>query len=905
MAVQIVCLNIKANLDVILNGLRLRLIILLTITVGYILPSQAQINPSDSSATQVDSTDMSQFFPVNNDSGLKKVDKIRLSTDSVYSTSAGGFLEDDVDYTAEDSIVGSPGEGKAELYNKAYVKYQDITLEAGYIRIDFNTSTLYARGLKDTSGKVSQKPLFTEAGKTYRADEMHYNFESKKAKIKKVITQEGEGFLHGQDVKKVGDNVLYIKNASYTTCSHEHPHFRIRTNKAKVIPGEKVVTQFAYLEVMDIPTPLMLPFGFFPTTDKRKSGILIPANGSSPFRGYFLKDGGFYWAGTDYVDLTVKGDIYTQGGWGLRTQSNYKKRYAYSGNVNLSYNKIKFGREEFAEFNSSAFDNRSDFAIRWTHNQDPKSNPSFRFNANVNIASATFYKVTSTNTNDILTNTLNSSVSINKSWPGKPYNLSVSARHNQNNATESLTFTLPQATFSVNRLFPFKRKVSVGKKKWYEEIGITYTANTANEIRTTLNSQILNRRTLLDEARNGISHTIPISANYKIFNNLVLNPSINYTERWYFKRRDYRYVDSLNSTTFDTVNGFYANRDFRAQANLSTKVYGTFKYKGFVKAIRHVATPTVGVSYRPDFSNEFWGYYQNVQSDSLGNTSALDRYSGQLYGSAGSGRQGNVNFNLLNTLEAKVKSSKDSTGMKKIRVLERFSLSTSYNMAAEEFKWQPLRFIASSSAFRGLINMNYASTFDFYGFDESTNSRVNESAQSINGVWLRPTSQTFTSGVSLNAARFKKSGAAKKKVEQKEEENKQPEGVGVTEGDPDYYNPKTTFDFKPTWNLSLNYNLRKSYSGLEATVSQSMDVSGDIQLTENWRVNFRTGYDFRNKDFTATSFNFFRNLHCWEMQCSWIPFGFQQSYTLTIRVRSDVLSDLKYERRRGVGDFAR
>lgn len=900
-----------------MHSLRLKIIILLTISVGYILPSHGQVNPVDTNAQANDSISLSRFFKPTSDSSLKKVDKIRLSTDSVYSVSGDGFLEDDVDYTAEDSIVGSPGEGGAELYNKAYVKYQDITLEAGYIKIDFNTSTLFAKGITDSTGKITQKPLFTEGGKTYRADEMRYNFETKKAKIKKVITKEGEGFLHGEDVKKIGDNVLFIKNASYTTCSHEHPHFRIRTNKAKVIPGEKVITQFAYLELVDIPTPLMIPFGFFPTTDKRKSGILIPTYGNSPYRGYFLKDGGFYWAGTDYIDASIQGDIYTQGGWGLRGRTNYKKRYAYSGNMNLSYNKIKFGEEEFAEFNASAFDNRSDFAIRWTHNQDPKANPSFRFNANVNIASATFYKVTSTNTTDILTNQLTSSVSINKSWPGKPYNLSVSARHNQNNATEALSFTLPQATFSVNRQFPFKRAASVGKKKWYEEIGITYTANTANEIRTTLNSQILNRKTLLDEARNGVSHSIPISANYKIFNFLVLNPSVSYTERWYFKRQDFRYVDSTSSVTSDTANGFYANRNFNAQANLSTKIYGTFRYNGFVKAIRHVATPTVGVSYRPDFSNDFWGYYQSVQSDSLGNTDSFNRYAGQLYGSAGSGRQGNVNFSLLNTLESKIRSKKDSSGVQKIKILERFSLSTSYNMAAEEFNWSALRMTASSSALKGLININYSSSFDFYGYDEETSTRVNKSAFDVNGTWLRPTNQTFTSGVSLNPNRLglnKNKNDKKKneentddqdqdKKEKKDNKKSAPSVIGITQGDPDYYNPLTTFDFKPTWNLNLNYNLRKSYSGLTPTVSQSVDVSGDLQLTENWRLNFRTGYDFTNEDFTPTSFNFYRDLHCWELQCAWIPFGFQQSYTLTIRVKSDILSDLKYERRRGVGDF--
>ena len=806
----------------ILRKLRLHIIILLTLTVGYIVPARAQINPTDSLATAIDS--VTNANPA--DSGLKKVDKINLSTDSVYSTpiEKEGFLQDDVDYTATDSIPVDPVTGAVEMFNEAYVKYQDITLKAGYIRIDFNTSTLYAKGLEDSTGKVVQKPIFTEAGKSYRSDEMYYNFSTKKAKIKKVITKEGEGFLHGEDIKKTGDKVIYVKNASYTTCSHEHPHYRIRTTKAKVIPGEKVVTKFAYLEIVDVPTILMVPFGFFPTTEKRKSGILIPTYGSSPFRGYFLKEGGYYWAASEFFDVTLRGDIYTQGGWGLRAQTKYKKRYAYSGNLNLSYNLIRFGREEFAEFNSGAFDNRSDFAIRWVHNQDPKANPTFRFNADVNIASSSFYQVTSTNTQDILTNQLTSSVSFTKTWPGKPYNLTVSARHFQNNANEQLTITLPRATFAVNRQFPFKRKKAVGRRKWYEEIGLTYTGNTSNEVNTTLNSQFFTEEVLLDNARNGVSHVIPISANYRVFDNFVFNPSINYTERWYLRRRDYRFVDSTNSVVQDTVDGFFANRSFNASANLSTKLYGTFRYKGYVQALRHVVTPTIGLSYRPDFSEDFWGYYQEVQSDTMGNTDRFDRYTGQLYGSAPSGRQGSVTFALLNTLETKVRSKQDSSGLKKIKLLERFSLNTSYNMAADEFKWQPLRFTTSSSALNGLVNMNYTANFDFYGYDEELGERVNKSAQEVNGMWLRPTNQTFTSGLSLNPNSFRKKGKQKKQNQQEnqnEGENEDGtgvEGIGITEGDPDYYDPRTTFEFKEQWSLTLNYNLRKTYSGLETTV---------------------------------------------------------------------------------------
>ncbi|MGB0177547.1 MAG: putative LPS assembly protein LptD, partial [Owenweeksia sp.] len=415
-------------------------------------------------------------------------------------------------------------------------------------------------------------------------------------------------------------------------------------------------------------------------------------------------------------------------------------------------------------------------------------------------------------------------------------------------------------------------------------------------------------------ARNGVQHNIPITANYKVFKFFVLSPGVNYKERWYFNRAEYSFNDSLNQVVRDTVNGFYAVRDFSASTNLTTKLYGLWRYNGYLRAIRHVMTPTVGLSYRPDFSVEKWGYYQRVQSDTAGNFSRLDRYQGQLYQGAPSGKSASVNFGVQNTLEAKVRDRTDSSGVKKIRLLERFSLNTSYNAAVQEFNWSPLQFNASSSAFKGLINLNYASTFDFYGFDPDEGNggmRVNKSAYEVNGKWLRPTNQTFTTGINLSANRFKKTGKDPEpgeEVDKKEgliDSEPAPNSLGISEGDPDYYRARGFVDFNAPWTLNINYNLRKSYTGLESRVTQSIDFSGDVKLTDNWKVGFRSGYDFQAKDFTYTTLDFYRDLHCWELRCTWVPFGFQQSYTLTIRVKADVLSDLKMERRRGVGDFER
>jgi len=826
------------------------------------------------------------------------------------------MLDYDIVYDALDSIPSSPDNSTIELYNQGVITYGTMKIEAGYIRIEFENSEIYASGLRDSTGAMQQKPIFTEAGKTYRADEMRYNFETGKARINKVITQEGEGFLHGERVKKTGGASFFVKNASFTTCSHEHPHFRIRTPKAKVIPGEKVVTQFAFLELFDIPTPLMLPFGFFPTTDKRKSGIIIPTYGSSQYRGYFLQNGGFYWAASDYFDLTLTGDIYTKGGYGLQAASGYRKRYKFNGNFNVSYNLLKFGREEFRPFVSGAVDNRSDFSVRWSHKQDAKANPFYNFSANVNIATTQYFQITSINPDQVLQNRLNSSISFSRRWPDKPYSLTVTANHSQNNQTKDMTLTLPQINFSVNRMFPFKKEGGIsGNRKWYEEIGISYSTNAQNQIRTRMDKPLFQETVFRDSSRMGIRHNIPISANYKVFKFFVFNPGINFSERWYPSRLEYGFNDSTNRVeVIDTVSGFFANRDFSANANLSTKVYGLWRYKGFVKAIRHVMTPTVGLNYRPDFSDDFWGYYQEVQRDTLGNTELRNRYSNGVYGSAGQGLSAALTFGVQNTLEAKVRDKSDSTGLKKVKILERFSLNGNYNMAAEEFKLSTIRFTASSSIFDRLITLNYNATFDPYHFDEDLGRRINEFAFDKGNGLARVTNQRFTAGTRLDPRRLKsKSQKEKDKKNKKtgegggsDDTNPAAGALGITEGDVDYYRLPGYVDFSVPWSLNLNYNL--SYNnpgGGEPTIRQSMDFSGDLDLTQGWKVGFRTGYDIEAKDFTFTSFNFYRDLHCWNLACSWVPFGFQQTYTLTIRVKSSILQDLKLERRRGVGDFRR
>jgi len=888
---------------------------------------QAQVEPSDSGnfslpQLRTNPSDSSALYPSDKQtaspSDSLEPDSVRqLSPDSIYLTQVQDeeeMLDYTVVYNAEDSIPTSLNQDLIELYNQATVEYGDIKIEAGYIRIEFDKNEVFAEGLPDSTGAMQQKPIFTERGKQYRADRMRYNFASQKAFIEKVITQEGDGFLHGARVKKTGDKVFYIEGGSFTTCSHEHPHYRIVTPKAKVISGEKVVTQFAYIEVVDIPTPLMIPFGFFPTTDKRKSGIILPSYGNSQFRGYFLSNGGFYWAASDYFDLTLTGDVYTQGGFGARALTNYKKRYGFSGSLTASYNLLRFGEEEFAEFIPGSFNNSSDFAVNWSHRQDPKANPSFNFSANVNVATAQFYKITSVDPNEILQNSLNSSVSFSKRWQNRPYRVNVTLNHSQNNQSQDLTLTLPNINFSADRFFPFKREDRVGSKRWYEEIGITYSADAKNEIRTKLNKPLFTETVFRDSSRMGLRHNLQVAANYKVLRYIVFNPNVNYTERWYPSKLEYDFNPETGRVeVIDTANGFFTNRDFGLNANFSTVLYGLWRYRGFLQALRHKMTPTIGFTYRPDFSDEGWGFYERIFNDSTGQTEVVNPYQGFIYGAPGNQRQGSLNFGVQNTLEGKVRSQKDTSGLKKISILERFSFNTSYNMAAREFQWSQPTLNVSSSILDRLIRFNYNATFDLYGFDEELGQRVNQFAWDVNRTLLRTTNQRIAFNLNLNARRF----AGNKEDAGQASNNPAPQaggnesedagevpGMGITEGDIDYYRLRKPIDFNIPWSLDLQYSLtRSSPGGREPAISQSLGFSGDIDLSQGWKIGFRSGYDFEARDFTVTSFDFYRDLHCWELSCSWTPIGFNPTYLITIRVKADMLSDLKLERRRGVGDF--
>lgn len=828
-----------------------------------------------------------------------------------------GTLEEIVDTDALDSIVTSMKKEKTFLYNEAVVVYGDITLKAGYIEIDNKTNEVLATGVVDSLGEIVQKPIFIEGGKEYRTDTIRYNFDTGKAKIKMLLTQEGEAFMQGQQAKKMDEDILYLYKASYTTCSHEQPHFRIMTTKTKVIPNDRIITGPAYLEVLDLPTPLMVPFGFMPTQEERTSGILIPAYGSSLDRGHFLRGGGFYLSISDYWDYTIRTDLFTRGGYGLFNNVNYAQRYKFRGQVNIDYNRIVIGRPEFEGYGQ--YQNSSDFSVRWNHQQDPKANPNLQFSANVNVATQSFNQLATQDPMTNQQNQLQSSVNLNKSFAGKPYTLSVQAGHNQSNATGTLNLDLPTVNFNMNRIFPFKKKTFTGKEAWYEKIGIQYQSNFKNTIETTLDDFQMDPNFLANESRNGVRHNIPINANYRIFKHFTLTPSVNFTQRWYLNRMEYQYSeeqiteDSISyGVESESIPGFYTPSNYQVRADLTTKIYGMWAYKrGPVQAMRHVITPSVGVSYAPDFADAFWGAYQEVQVNPEGDTELRHRFQGNefVFGGLQAGRQGNLNFRLDNVLEGKLKAKNDTTEGQKIKFLEGLSIQGSYNLAAEELQWSQVRITARTSVLKGLISFNYNTAFDPYAANDR-GVRINELNINANGRLLRPVNSQFNVSTSLNNKTFgvmKQGGgnpAKQPPVDPAFDPLNVESGFGAyTTGDPNYHLLNYYVDYTSTWNLRLNYVVSSQIRQEESIINQTFDFSGDIQLSGSWRIGFSSGYDIQNSGFSYTSLDFYKDLHCWELNCRWIPFGVQQSYFLSVGVKAPMFQDLKLERQRGIGDF--
>lgn len=835
-------------------------------------------------------------------------------------SSRKSIIEAEVEYSASDSVKFTGN--RVFLYGDASVSYQDILLTAYQIELDLDSSLAYATGRIDSTGNEVGLPVFKDPSGEYTMRTIRYNFETEKAIIEHVVTEQGEGYVVSHRAKKLKDNVYCLRNGKYTTCSnHDHPHFYLNMTKAKVIPGKKIITGPAYLVLEDVTMPLVVPFGFVPSSTSYSSGFILPSYGEESNRGFFLRDGGYYWAANDYFDLSMTGDIYSNGSWGTRLASRYKVRYKYSGSLNFQYITNINSEKELPDYSKS-----TDMSINWSHSQDSKANPYSRFSASVNFSTSSFDRNnvgSIINPRQLATNTKRSSISYSRQFPNSPFNFSANLQHSQNSRDTTIDLTMPNLTLTMNRIYPFKSKNKVGsKERWYEKISLSYTGNASNRI-STKESELMGS-SLTRDWKNGIQHTIPVSMNFKLLRHLTLSPSFNYKERWYFKSIEKSYDRELDQVVVsDTTQGFNRVFDYSFSVGTQTKLYTFFRpsrwlFGDGIEAIRHMMTPSVSMSYRPDFGDPKYGYYDWFEYyDPSRDEIVREEYSiyeGAMYGVPGRGESGSMSFGLNNNLEMKVKSRKDSTGFKKIPLLESLNFSTSYNFLADSMNWSRINMSGRTKVLG--TSVNFSATFDPYAYQLNENGnpvRVDKLLWRTQKKIARMENASLSFGLNFGSNTFQKN-------DQKKGENGSdgfPEGdqgmdmmngpspTAETQPGPKQTAPKYA-EFSIPWNISLNYNMRIlqdrqnfDYDKMDYKKKFTADVSlnGNLELTDKWSFNFTTGYNLDRKEISHTNIRINRDLHCWSMSFNLVPIGTYKSYFFSIAVNSSMLRDLKYEKR--------
>jgi len=825
-----------------------------------------------------------------------------------------------VDFKSEDSLYFDMKGQKVFMYQEANLSYDDINLKANYVEMDFNKTEVFASGLEDSTGYPRGQPIFVQGDSEFRSETMRYNYDSKKGLIKNVMTQDGQGTIRGKVIKKMPNNEANIKGGSYSTCpSCENRDFEFRYFKSKVVPNKRIVTGPAFLVIEDVPTPLFLPFGFFPINQNKHSGIILPTWGESANRGFYFENGGYYFAINDYIDVKLVGDIYTHGSWAVKPSTRYRKRYKYSGSFDFLY-AINITGEE----GSPDYQRDRDYQIRWRHVQDKKARPNSTFTADVNIRSRKSNYYNPTTAQDYLSNTFQSSVAYQTSFGGK-YFLTLNANHSQNTQTKLMTLTLPEIAFNVNRFYPLRKKTSTGKSRWWEDINMSYTVNMKNSV-TVADSLLFSPETW-DKMLNGIKHSIPISSSVKLLKYFTWTNSINMNDRMYFRtiRKDWD-EDTLfsgNDTIVgyvrtDTIDGFSNAWDASFSSSISTKIYGMFQFgKKFpVQAIRHVMTPKVSFTYTPDYGDPKWGYYKSYYNPILEEDVEYSIYEGGVYGQPPGAKSGRVSFSLSNNLEMKVRSRKDTiTGTKKVKLIENFSISSSYDMAKDSLNWSKLKLSGRTTLFKG-FDVRYSSSWDPYILDSAGTRNLNQTEWSVNKRFLRleNTNWEFSANLRLNPDFFKKKDG--KVDESKDRENRSEEFRDefdlIDEEESIYNNYDDYIDWNIKWSLNITYNLRYTVTPRyvnqvletkEEGIVQTLGVSGDFNVTPKWKIGFRTGWDFEAADLSYTSINIYRDLHCFEMRFNWIPIGGRQSWNFALNVKADMLKDLKLQRKRDFRDY--
>ena len=843
------------------------------------------------------------------------IDQDSLSTlgDTIVNRrKSGSGLDQIIQGRATDSLYYDMRKKMVYIYEKGDVTYDNMNLQADFMNIDLDSKNIYAYGKADTiDGEPTvTRPLFTQGGTSLNMDTIAYNIESQRAKIKGIATQQGDGWLIGHDVKKMADNSIHIADGMYTTCDQtDHPHFYYYMSKAKVIPGDngKVIMGGGHLVIEDVDIPFLgLPEGFFPLSSGPKSGILMPSYGEEARRGFYLRGLGYYFTLSDHIDLALTGGFYTLGSWEAQAVSRYVKKYKYSGSVNFDYASVRTGDKDDPDYVS-----QNTFRLQWTHSQDAKANPGSTFSASVNLSSSGYSKYSATTLNDMLATQTNSSIAYSKNWAGTPFSLSMNMAVSQNSQTQALSVTLPNISFNVSKFFPLKRKVKMGQDRWYEKISMSYSAKLTNSVQAK-ESDIFTSQTL-QNMRNGVQHSIPVQASFNLLNYINITPNINYTERWYFKKTEKQWNPETNQLeNLDPEYGFYRLYDYNAGISMSTIFYGQWqvreKYKDFkLQALRHTVTPSISFSYAPDFGNQKYGYFKTVQADSTGRTQVYSPFTDNAYGIPSSGRSASLNFTLSQSLEAKVLSKQDSTGMRKLKIIDDFSIGGSYNFLADSMKLSTIS-LSLRSTLSKKFGINLRATLDPYEvtpegkrYDKLTWRRGNL-GRIMNTGW--------SFGYSF-----------------KSRESSAPAINDINSIPPEYTNPfydpygmmdpmlrrqymsQAYYDFSLPWNFGFNYNVNYNLAyvnngttGYKRTVTQTIGFNGSITFSPKMSATINGGYDITTNKLTTSSISITRDLHCWQMSFSWVPFGYYKSWNFHIGVKAGSLQDLKYDKSQSMYD---
>lgn len=860
-------------------------------------------------------------------------DSIRL--DSIARKKSGG-VDAPVTYSASDSLVYDAKNKVAHLYGSAQVKYENMDLASDRISMDIDKSNVKAMGTADSTaeGGVKGKPVFKMGSDEYDTDTIKFNFKSKKALINNVYTEQQDGFLSGMRSKRDSSGVIYLQHGRYTTCDDPHPDFYISLSRAKVRPGKDVVFGPAYLVVCDVPMPFAIPYGFFPFTKSYSSGFIMPTYGDESDRGFYLRDGGYYFAINDKWDLKLLGEIYTKGSWGLSAASNYRKRYKYSGSFYFSYQDTKTGDKGMPDFTE-----QESFKLQWNHRQDSKANPYSSLSASVNFASTSYERNNLNslyNPQSMTQSTRTSSVNWSTNFSSIGMSLTATTNLSQNMRDSSLAVTLPDLNINIARFYPFRRKKMVGDERWYEKIALSYTGHVSNSIST--KEDLLFKSNLIKDWRNGWEHRIPVSANFTLFKYINISPNFNFTDRMYTNKVTKSWDEQKQVEVADTTYGFHNVYNWNMSISASTKLYGFWVpnrklFGDKIQAIRHVLSPTVSFSYAPDFGASRYGYWDTYQkTDANGNVSLVSYspYQNSLFGVPGKGKQGSISFTLGNNLEMKVKSDKDSTGFKKISLIDAFDINMSYNTAAKVRPWSDLGIDLRLKWWKNYTYSMHAVFATYaYKLDEQGNPYVGTHTEWGKGRFGRFQGMSQNFSFTLTPEKLKKLFGGGDDSDSDSSRNRDDdEGVDTnieTNIDDDMEagkhgakkkggKAKTDDDgymaFNMPWSLSVGYGItmredtrREKFN--ESTMrypykfTQTLNFSGNVRISDGWNISFSSGYDFENKAMSMTTASLQRDLHCFNMSCS-VVLAPYTSYNFTFRCNASTLTDaLKYDKRSG------